>query len=422
MFLFECSREVRFPLRLALSLAFWLTTWTTFLRAAEPDSAEPVLGMVAERPAQGPFVETDQGFMVPYEEQIPDSNVRLTMIPVPGGRLAVMPDHSTARRMSGDTPDDAQPWRPPPFKPSHFVTVAPFWIGKYEITWGQFEPYADLYPVFCEFRNLRFRNWHLLEDVDAVTVPTELYVPDYHFLGLSKRLPVTGLTQFSARQYTKWLSQLSARQYRLPAEAEWEYACRAGTTTQYSWGDDMSQVSKYAVVFSGGREQPDEVGTRQPNPWGLYDMHGNMAEWVLDGHSIKGIPKSNSGELVDLVRWPTAIHSRVVRGGWWETDAHGCRSASRMGSLESWSDDDPGRPVSPWWHCDGPAQGIGFRIARSLDRLPEEVLHRVWDPDCEELSEAVIICHKEGHAAIGRDDGDLLDVIRRFRDFRHQEK
>lgn len=392
---------------------------SVFLLLGLPVSAaEPQVGIVADRPAEGHFVETDQGFMVPYEEQIPGTNVRLVMIPIPAGRLAVLPDNSLARRVAVDDKSRPVPARPALFKPSHFVSIAPYWIGKYEVTWGEFEPYADLYPVFRDFNNLQFRHWNHLANVDAVTVPTELYVPSYHFFGESKRLPVTGVTQFSARQYTKWLSQLTGREYRLPAEAEWEYACRAGTTTQFSWGDDMSEVAKYAVVWSGGRERPDEVGTRRPNPWGLHNMHGNLAEWVLDGHSRLGIPKSPTSDIGDLVRWPTAIHPRVVRGGWWETDVHGCRSVARMSSLKSWSDSDPGRPVSPWWHCDGPVQGIGFRVVRSLKPLPEEVLHRVWNPDCEELTKAVNTCYKEGRAAIGRVNTDLPQLVRRYKDLK----
>jgi hypothetical protein len=176
----------------------------------------------------------------------------------------------------------------------------------------------------------------------------------------------------------------------------------------------MSQVSAFAVIFTPKRAGPAEVGSRRPNQWGLYDMHGNLAEWVLDGFSPAGIPQSSSGELTDMVRWPELIHPRIVRGGWWESDTHACRSSARMGSTSSWSDQDPSIPVSPWWHCGGPAQGIGFRIVRSLNPLPPQILGRVWNPDCEELTEAVLVCEKSGRGVIGRVDPDLPDVVRRY--------
>ena len=411
------ARSVGFLYRLIVCFAAIPLCYSPNALWANDAVDKAVIGLVAERPAQGHFVETDRGFMVSYTEQIPGTNVRVAMVPVPGGRLAVMPDFSTRRRVNHSDPKSVPNHVVGASKPSHFVTIAPFWIGKYEVTWGEFEPYSGLYPIFREFDDHNFRTWNQLAGADAVTVPTELYAPDYHFFGKSK-LPVAGVTQFSARQYTKWLSRLTERQYRLPAEAEWEYACRGGTTTQFSWGDDFSQVAEYAVAFSAGRHRPEEAGTLRPNPWGLYNMHGNVAEWVLDAYSSEGIPKSSGGELVDLVRWPKAIHPRVARGGWWQTDAHGCRTVARMGSTTTWSESDPGDPVSPWWHCDVPAQGLGFRIVRSLDTLPQNVLDRVWNPDCEELTKAITLCHQDGRAGIGRVDRDLPDVVRRYRELK----
>jgi sulfatase modifying factor 1 len=363
-------------------------------------------GIVKERPSGGQFVELADGYMVPYTTTIPGTTVQYEMIPVPAGKLPVMEDLGRPQENQRQSE-----------RVTHFVTIAPFWVGKYEISWAQYQPYADLYFVFREFRHLQFRNWNRLADVDAVTTPTELYTPHYHFKG-QPRVPVAGITQFAARQYTKWLSQLTGRQYRLPAEAEWEYACRAGTTTLFSWGDDISHAGKYAVVFSGGRESPNEVGRQQANPWGLHDMHGNQAEWVLDAYSRDGIPESSSGKLQDLVRWPTDIHPRVVRGGSWENDAHSCRSVSRQSSSSQWSADDPSIPVSPWWHCSGPAQGIGFRVVRSLDDQPAKILDRLWNPDCEQLRTAVLDSHKDGIAAIGRVDPDLPQVIQRYRELK----
>lgn len=376
---------------------------------AEPSGASLPRGLVAEAPARGPVVETAQGFMVPYVERIPGTDAQLEMIPVPGGRLPVFSERQRGRA-GGELPLPA-----PSDKPTHFVSIAPFWIGKYEVTWGQFQPYADLYPVLQQFDLLRFRPRDDLSTADAVSIPTQLDVPEFYFQGLSPQLPVAGVTQFSARQYTKWLSLVTGQQYRLPAEAEWEYACRAGTTTQFSWGEDMFRAADFAVVFSGGRQRPTEVGSRRPNLWGLCDMHGNMAEWVLDGYSPQGIPPSDSGALDDMVRWPEDIHPRVVKGGSWENDAHSCRVTARMGSRASWSTSDRETPTNPWWHSDGPVQSIGFRVVRSLAPLSPDLQDRVWNPDCDALTDAVKTRRQDGRGAVGRIDEKLPDIIRRFK-------
>ena len=124
--------------------------------------------------------------------------------------------------------------------------------------------------------------------------------------------------------YEREAGRLSANQtYRLPTEAEWEYACRAGTTTAYSFGDDKSSLGDYAWYSENSRGNLNEVATKKPNPWGLFDMHGNVFEWCEDWHegSLSGgnDPKG-----------PSAGSDRVFRGGNWYYDGPSdCRSAYR---------------------------------------------------------------------------------------------
>jgi hypothetical protein len=232
-----------------------------------------------------------------------------------------------------------------------------------------------------------------LNDVDAVTAPTKLYMPDHTYTDVEdKRQPAVTMSHFAARQYTKWLSKLSGTMYRLPSEAEWEYACRAGSTTAYHFGDDPKQLGEYAWTYDNSDEKSHVVGGKKPNPWGLYDMHGNAGEFVLDqlveDHYAKLAEKAGGKPLAawDTVRWPDQLKHRVVRGGGWDSDAERCRSASRMPSEdEDWKGSDPNRPLSPWWYTEDAARSVGMRLVRPLATPGKEELAKCWDADVKEV-------------------------------------
>jgi formylglycine-generating enzyme required for sulfatase activity len=158
---------------------------------------------------------------------------------------------------------------------------------------------------------------------------------------------VTNVSWRDAQAFVQWLGQVTGAPYRLPSEAEWEYACRAGTTTHYSFGDTIT--SGDANYSEGKPYGTTEVGTYpyQPNPWGLYDMHGNVCEWVQDVRhdSYKGAPTNGSV-------WDSDGDSsrRVYRGGSCRSSPWGLRSADRNGC-------DP----------DFRSDAIGFCVARTLD-------------------------------------------------------
>jgi len=199
-------------------------------------------------------------------------------------------------------------------KPVHKVTLTTgFYIGVYEVTqeeWGKL----------------------------MGSTPS-------HFKG--PKNPVESVTWDAAQEFMRKLSQKENLTYRLPTEAEWEYACRAGTTTEYYWGDDAGdrQIGDYAWYDgnSGGTTHP--VGQKKPNAWGLYDMSGNVWEWCEDWSSAYPADK----EAVDPIG-AAGGSERVIRGGSWDLYALGCRSALRGGSSPSYR-----------------FYALGFRLVRAIE-------------------------------------------------------
>ncbi len=186
-------------------------------------------------------------------------------------------------------------------KPQHEVTVAGFYIGKYQITQEQWQQVMENNPS--------------------------------HFKG-GKNLPVETVSWNDAKEFCKKLSRMAGREYRLPTEAEWEYACRAGTTGYYA--GDLDDIEWYD---KNSRSKTHPVGQKQPNAYGLHDMHGNVWEWCRDWYGAY-----EAGPDRDPVGPPTGEY-RVLRGGSWINYGHACRSAVRCGLL----------PVTRFSH-------LGFRV------------------------------------------------------------
>ena len=261
-------------------------------------------------------------------------------------------------------------------------------MGKLEVTW-------DLYRPFMENGKARNKDGTLNRDSnlttteppivqgqetlnDTVTQPTPPYVP-MHFQmgeGYSKEFPAVGMTQHAASKFCEWLSEQTGHFYRLPTEAEWEYACRAGTTTRWSFGDDSSELTNYAWFAENSEFQYQKVGTKKPNPWGLFDMHGNVAEHVLDQYFADSYIKLKEGDTNPWVPAPSR-YPTVVRGGHWDADPAALRSASRVASIKAWKVQDPQIPKSLWYFTDAP--WLGFRIVRPLKTPPVEEMHRYWN-------------------------------------------
>ncbi|QDV36008.1 formylglycine-generating enzyme family protein [Tautonia plasticadhaerens] len=315
--------------------------------------------LLAVSPARGQDAKSPEE-MKPYTETIPGTDISFEMVPIPGGTFTM------------GSPED-EPDRMPHEGPQHPVTVGPFWMGKHEVTWDEYDEFAFSF-------DLRRKEREGVKDedqpdselaADAITRPTPPYADETFGLGREGQ-PVICITWHSAMEYCRWLSAKTGHTYRLPTEAEWEYACRAGTTTAYHFGDDPELLEEYDWFFENC-EGPQPVGTGKPNPWGLYDMHGNVAEWVLD-HYVADLysRRSQDSPTVRPVVVPDEFEfPYVARGGSWDYDPWDCRSASRHVSDPIWSVQDPQRPQSIWWHTD--ATFVGFRIVRAFDEQPELV-------------------------------------------------
>lgn len=300
--------------------------------------------------------------MADYEAKIPQTGVAYQMKAIPGGTFQMGSPAGEAARQDNEGPQTE-------------VTIAPFWMGRHEVTWDEYEPFM-ISQVEREKHGAR-KDYdpekHTI--VDAVSAPTAPYMEMSFGMGQSG-YPAISMTQHAANKYCQWLSAQTGHFYRLPSEAEWEYACRAGTATAYSFGDDPALLDAYAWYYDNSDEKYHKVGTKKPNPWGLYDMHGNVMEWTADEY-LPDYHERIGGEASNPYLHPTKLYPRSVRGGSWYDDPENLRSAFRRGSDPIWKQQDPQLPKSIWYHTD--ALWLGFRIVRPREIPTVEEMDAFWN-------------------------------------------
>ena len=235
-------------------------------------------------------------------------------------------------------------------KPAHWVTIAyTLAIGKYPVTVGEFKKFvqATNYRTEAEKGDGAYswtgEGWEEMSDANW----------KHHYFSQTDRNPVICVSWNDAQSYCRWLSEQTGKPYRLLSEAEWEYACRAGTTTQYSFGDYIPELKNYAwydenstegmtlsfidkLLGKGKNRQTHPVGEKKPNSWGLCDMHGNVSEWCEDvwHDNYDGAPTDGSAWVENGEQ-----HFRLLRGGSWNYTAYRCRSAYRSRSDRMGNDD-----------------------------------------------------------------------------------
>jgi len=380
---------------------------TAHTAIAQEDPKEPTAaaaGIVTEKPTEGRFVDLADGrFMVPYTETIPGTEIEFSMEPIPGGTFVMG---------SEDGNDDAQPT----FK----VKIEPFWIAKYEISWAEYKRYMQMEKAIKALQENGVRVVDEDNKIDAVTAPSALYDPSFTYdAGQESNQAAATITQFAAKQYTKWLSLSDGNFYRLPYECEWEYACRAGTDTRFYFGDDEDELEEHAWFENNSGDERHGVGELEPNPWGLHDMYGNVSEWVLDQYSEDGYVQAKDAEdgkvfsVSESYNKPTTLFPRAIRGGSFLQDAELCNSFARFPSnSEEWRNTDPNFPKSPWWFTDEPATGVGFRIVRQLTPASREAKEAVWSADLRSIEmETENRIDSNGRGTIGIVDQNLDEEI-----------
>ena len=296
-----------------------------------------------------------------YIQIIPGTPEVIEMALIPGGTFSM----GSPKSEQGHFGDEG---------PQHLVEVDPFWMGKFEITW-------DLYELFIsrgidKKRPATVSGKEVDIDVAAVSGATQPYTEMSFGMGV-EGYPAICMTQLAAVKFCEWLSAMTGNFYRLPTEAEWEYACRAGTKTAYSFGDNPSNLDIYAWHEGNSGGAYHKVGQKEPNPWGLYDMHGNVSEWTLDQY-VPTVYNTRKRKTVDNpLQTPTKTYPRVVRGGAWSDKPNRLRSAARRPSSKKWKKRDPQIPKSLWWHTDAPF--VGFRVVRPLETPSPLEQNKYWN-------------------------------------------
>ncbi len=290
-----------------------------------------------------------QPAMTPYTETIPGTQVSFEMVPIPGGTMMMGSPANEKGRQKEEGPQ-------------HPVEIRAFWMSRHEVTWDEYDQFA----FHAQIEAKPAPAAPAAGGNDALTRPTPPYADESFGFGKGRQ-PAISITHHAAMEYCRWLSAKTGKTYRLPTEAEWEYACRAGAKTAYGFGAGAGPLDEHAWHAGNAEAKPHPVGLKKPNAWGLFDMHGNVAEWCLDQYDPGFYAQFKAAKpVVGPVNLPTEKrYPHVVRGGSWDDEAAKLRCAARRGSHADWSMRDPQEPQSIWWHTE--ATNVGFRIVRALD-------------------------------------------------------
>jgi len=260
------------------------------------------------------------------------------------------------------------------------VELSSFWMAKLEIDW-------PLYRPFMEPEINRRKDGHIefveqaQHDIDFIARPTAMYHPITHAMPWGEH-PATGMTQHAANKFCQWLSMKTGHFYRLPTEAEWEYACRGGKDEDYAWGKQSDKAISYAWYGGSYRTDYQVPGQKLPNGYGLHDMHGNMLEWTIDQYVPNRRAYFGSKFVKDPWIKSLAPYPHVTKGGHWRSKHWSDLAASaRHPSQPKWKQMDCQDPKSFWYFTDAPF--IGFRVVRPKTIPTPEEMYHYWNSGVE---------------------------------------
>ena len=297
-----------------------------------------------------------------FTETVPGSTASIRMVAIPGGEFLM------------GSPEN-EPFREEDEGPQKKVKVSPFFMGEYEVTWDQF--WAFYSETMSEGRTPPSKIYanNTREDIDAVSGPTPPFgAPDQGW-GMGSRPAIT-MTHYSAETFCQWLTLKTGKKYRLPTEAEWEYAARGGTSTPYFFEGnpkkfsnegfmknifkaDTTGINGFTIYANNSSNRSQEPAKVKANPFGLKNMLGNVMEYCSDWYAEDAYKNIKDGELDP--KGPSEGEEYVVRGGLYNSDAADLRSAARAHTEhDKWLKTDPQNPKSIWWYSD--IKGIGFRV------------------------------------------------------------
>lgn len=249
--------------------------------------------------------------------------------------------------------------------PQHKVKLDKFYLGTTEMTLDLFMAYyQETGTAKKDFIETAESTKKAEEEkneanVNAISGPTPVYGD--MSMGYSKKHPAIGLTWHNAMTFCKWLSQKTGKEYRLPTEAEWEYAARAGSTSMYGSCENADQLKDYACYQDNSDFCPQAVGNTKPNAFGLYDMLGNVSEWVWDFYDPTAYAKQAQQGVAVNPTGPKEGEVHVARGGFYDSALEEVRCAARGFEEKWWRMNDPQIPKSIWWLPQ--IDVVGFRVA-----------------------------------------------------------
>jgi len=248
--------------------------------------------------------------------------------------------------------------------PQHEVCVDNFYLCTTETTIELFMAYyQETVSAKRDFISTQ-ESEKQTEKIDAITGPTPVYGD--MTMGYENQHPAMGMTWHNAMTFCRWLSKNTGKNYRLPTEAEWEYACRAGTTNAFGVESDPEKIKELAWFEKTADSETSVVGKKKPNAWGLYDMLGNVREWVCDFYSPDAYKQAVAKTPVINTKGPESGQAHVARGGDYSCPAEELRCASRAFEEKWWRSGDPQIPKSKWWLPE--MDIIGFRVACSVEK------------------------------------------------------